>query len=176
MENKSIEKILASQYKASLGMLGQALEKVPNQEWNNEDYNNPIWQITYHILWATKFYLGSNPESYIPFVNAIEGAESLGGSQDWENPDENINIEGFHTKNELESFIKEIENNLEKNLAVLPLEELSGFDWYPYSRLELHINNIRHIQHHTGQIIERLKSKGINYFPWWVDKNKPQEW
>lgn len=176
MDNKAITDILISQYKASLGMLRQALEKIPDEQWNNEDYSNPNWQIAYHILWGTNFYLEANPEGYIPFENAIEGAESLGGSQDWENPEKDVIIEGFHTKKELISFIRDIESNLRERIGRLPLQENSGFEWYPFSRLELHINSIRHIQHHTAQIIERLKATGITGFAWWADQNPPQEW
>lgn len=176
MENKTITEILTSQYRASLGMLRNALGRVPEKQWNNDAQNNPIWQIAYHVVWATKFYLGSNPESYAPFENAIEGAESLGGSQDWENPDNGVTVEGFHTKKELISFIDEIENNLQQSIEAWPLEDSSGFEWYIYSRLELHINSIRHIQHHTAQIIERLKTVGTTGFPWRADQNPPQEW
>ncbi len=109
-------------------------------------------------MWATRYYLGENSETYIPFHKAIEGAESLGGSQDWENSSENIKVEGLHTKDELLSFIEDIGKELRQNIMAFPLEENSGFEWYPYTRLELHINNIRHIQHHTAQIIERLKA------------------
>lgn len=176
MENKIITDILTSQYSASLGMLRNALEKVPDEQWNTEEYNNPNWQIIYHVLWATKTYLGANIESYIAFKNAIEGAESLGGKQDWENPEEEIKVDGFHSKSEIISFINDIESNLQQNIEELALEEYSGFEWYLYTRLELHINNIRHIQHHTAEIIERLKAKEITGFSWWADKNPPQEW
>ena len=168
--------ILASQYKASLGMLRQAIEKVPAEQWNNDEYNNPNWQIAYHVLWGVKFYLGANTESYVPLENSIEGAESLGGTQDWENTDEGVMVEGFHTKDELISFITVLEQNLLSEIEGLALNENSGFEWYPYSRLELHINNIRHIQHHTAQITERLKAKGIIGFSWWADENIPQVW
>lgn len=176
MDKTIITNILASQYKASLGILRNALDKVPEDQWNNEDYNNPNWQLAYHVLWATKLYLGPNPESYIPFENAIEGAESLGGKQDWENAEDGVKIEGFHTKEDLFFFIDNIETTLQSAIEALPLDDDSGFEWYPYSRLELHINNIRHIQHHTAEIIERLKAKGITGFPWWADQNPPQAW
>lgn len=176
MDNKAITDILISQYKASLGMLRNALDKIPDEQWINEDYSNPNWQIAYHILWGANFYLEANPESYTPFENAIEGAESLGGFQDWENPEQGVVVEGVHTKDELLSFIKDIEDNLRQRIEKLPLQENSGFEWYPYSRLELHINSIRHIQHHTAQIIERLKAKGIMGFSWRIDQNPPQEW
>lgn len=176
MEDKLIAGIIVSQYKASLGMLRQVIVKVPAGQWDNEEYNNPNWQIAYHILWGVKFYLGANPESYVPWENALEGAESLGGVQDWENPDEGVTVEGFHTKEEILSFIDDIENSLPRAVAALPLDKDSGFEWYPYSRLELHINSIRHIQHHTAQMIERLKANGISGFYWWADQSPPQEW
>src|SRR5699024_10559430 len=134
------------------------------------------WQIAYHVLWATKLYIGVNLESYVPFENSIEGAESLGGAQDWENANAGVKVEGFHTKQELFSFIDSLETTLQSEIEALPLGDNSGFEWYPYSRLELHINSIRHIQHHTAQIIERLKSKGITGFNWWADQNPPPEW
>ncbi|MBX2923808.1 MAG: DinB family protein [Chitinophagaceae bacterium] len=176
MDNKTITDILASQYKASLGMFRNVIERTPQEQWNTEDYNNPNWQIAYHTIWSTKYYLGANAESYIPFENAITGAESLGGAQEWENTDAGVVVEGFHTKDELLAFINEVENNLQQRIEALPLGENSGYEWYPYSRLELHLNNIRHIQHHTAQIIERLKAKEITGFSWWIDQNPPQVW
>lgn len=173
---QNIPEILVSQYKACLGMLRTALEKVPAKEWNTEEYHNPNWQIAYHTLWAVKFYLGANPESFVPWDNSIAGAESLGGNYEWENPEDGVVLEGFHTKEELLLFIDDLENILQIAVEALPLEASSGFEWYPISRLEFHINNIRHIQHHTAQIIERLKAKGIVGFRWHGDGNPPVEW
>lgn len=176
MKNKTITEVLISQYKASLGMLRNTIEQVPEDQWNTEEYNNPTWQIAYHILWSIKFYLGPNTESYVPWENAIEGAESLGGSLEWENPEQGVVVEGHQTKEELIFFIDDLESILSSKIESLPLNEDSGFEWYPYSRLEMHINTIRHIQHHTAQIIERLKAKGLSGFNWWIDQNPPQIW
>ncbi|MCU0353640.1 MAG: DinB family protein [Cytophagales bacterium] len=176
MDNQLITNALVSQYKSGLTMLRQVIEKMPDSQWNDAEYNNPNWQLSYHILWAVKFYLGANAEAYVPWKNAIEGAESLGGTQEWENPDENVVVEGYHSKEEILSFIDSIENDLKPSVEALPLDKDSGFEWYPYTRLELHINTIRHSQHHTAQLIERLKRKGITGFTWAIDGNPPQEW
>jgi len=74
------------------------------------------------------------------------------------------------------SFIGILESGLMENLQSLSLNEQSGFEWYAFSRLELHLMNIRHIQHHTAELIERLKIKGITGFTWAIDGNPPQEW
>lgn len=176
MDNKIIIDILESQYRAALQTLCTVIRKTPEELWNDADYDNPNWQIAYHILWSVKFYLSANPESFQSWSHAIVGAESLGGSKDWENPDNGVVVEGYHTQEELLAFIDDIENKLLQAIKSLPLEEYSGFVWYPYSRMELHINTIRHIQHHTAQLIERLKAKEINGFAWVADRNPPTEW
>lgn len=176
MESKTIVQALTSQYKASLGMLRDTIQKVPDGLWNNDEHPNPIWQLAYHVLWGMKFYLGASPEKYVPWANAIEGAESLGGAADWENPEPGVVVEGIHTQDELLAFIDDLELGLEEAIAALALDGDSGFEWYPYSRLELHVNSIRHIQHHTAQIIERLKLKGTTGFPWRVDGRPPGQW
>lgn len=169
MNDQVVMEILASQYKASLKMLRQTIKKTPEELWDSDEYPNPNWQMTYHALWATKFYLTANPEGYQAWPNAIEGAESLGGAQDWENPEEGVVVERSHTKEELISFIEDLEKKMTQLISSTQLHGPSGFEWYPYSRLELHINNIRHLQHHTAQLIERLKIKGITGFPWAID-------
>jgi hypothetical protein len=41
----------------------------------------------------------------------------------------------------------------------LNLEAASGFDWLPFGKLELQFYTIRHIQQHTGELMERLGSR-----------------
>ncbi|NER78515.1 MAG: DinB family protein [Leptolyngbya sp. SIO1D8] len=176
MDDKTVNEVLESQYRAVLQMLRQTIEKIPSEQWNTDEYKNPNWQIAYHAIWGAQLYLGPNMESFVPWEKAIKGAESLGGTQEWENPEESVIVEGYNSKEELFSFINNVEDDLQQAISKLPIGGNSGFEWYPYSRLELHINNIRHIQHHTAQLIERMKAKGITGFPWAIDGNTPQKW
>ena len=36
----------------------------------------------------------------------------------------------------------------------------SGFSWLPFGKLELQFYSIRHVQHHTGELCERLGTTG----------------
>jgi hypothetical protein len=48
----------------------------------------------------------------------------------------------------------------------------SGFPWYKVSKLEHQLVNIRHIQHHTAQLVDRLRAAddiGIK----WVGQRSP---
>ena len=40
--------------------------------------------------------------------------------------------------------------------------EPSGFSWQPVTRGELHICNIRHVQHHTGQLSAFLRRVDVD--------------
>ncbi len=48
----------------------------------------------------------------------------------------------------------------------------SGFPWYEITRGEFHLNNIRHIQHHTGALYAYLRrvdksfQEPVNPLPW----------
>jgi len=47
----------------------------------------------------------------------------------------------------------------ERAAALVPeldLEVASGFHWLPYTKLELQFYSIRHLQQHTGELMERL--------------------
>ena len=46
------------------------------------------------------------------------------------------------------------------------LEAASGFDWLPFSKLELQLYTIRHIQQHTGELMERLGTRADVEIDW----------
>lgn len=175
MKNQTLTDIVENQYRASLRMLRTVLEKTPDECLYDSKYSNPSWQIAYHAIWGVQFYLGANAECFIPWEKAIEGAESLGGAEEWENAENGVIVDRQNTPEELLSFIDSIEKGLRPAIEALPLDEPSGFEWYPFSRLELHLNNIRHTQHHTAQLIERLKFEGITGFPWVINGDSPGE-
>jgi hypothetical protein len=48
----------------------------------------------------------------------------------------------------------------------LDLEADSGFEWLPFSKLELQIYTIRHLQQHTGELMERLAASADVEIHW----------
>ncbi len=167
---------IISQYRAALRMLRDVISRVPDEMWDSREHpdTHKSWRLLYHTIWSTQYYLHDNAIDGLFWDKAIPGAESLGGA--WEDPETMVPVNGTNSPDELLSFLDNIEVNLQKNVEALPLDGPSGFEWYPYSRFELHLNNIRHIQHHTGQIIERLKNRGYSGFAWAIDGNPPAGW
>jgi hypothetical protein len=58
----------------------------------------------------------------------------------------------------VQAYLELCRAEVEKQVPLLRLEEGSGFSWLPFNKLELQFYNIRHLQHHTGQLIERLRT------------------
>ena len=173
METTFLNNALSSQYKAALEMLRNAIQATPEELWDSEAHDNRTWRLAYHTLFYTKLYLSPSYEVFAVWDEAIEFAECLGGT--WEDPNATVSVEGVHSADELVSFLESVLSELPESIAALPLEAESGFEWYPISRLELHLNNIRHIQHHTGQLIERLRANGVTGLAW-VGGGDAAEW
>ena len=55
---------IASQYRASLAMLGQAIDLCPEPLWLSSDYQNRFWHIAYHAVFYTPFYLQVHESSF----------------------------------------------------------------------------------------------------------------
>jgi hypothetical protein len=63
-------------------------------------------------------------------------------------------------------YFESIFNNFEKFVYDTDLDGKSGFEWLPMNKMETHLYNIRHIQHHVGQLVERLHQSGIKGISW----------
>jgi hypothetical protein len=156
-----MKKEIASQYKASLKMLMDTIQKCPNDLWENNEYENQYWRIVYHTLFYTSLYL--EPAKFIPWAKHIENYNRL-GSVTYDNKP--IIINKAYSKKEMLDYLEIIYNDCESLVKNTLIEEKSGFDWLPTNRMELHLYNIRHIQHHTGQLVERLRQNGVKGIRW----------
>ena len=153
---------LASQYRAALKMLRQTIERCPDWLWNDQAYENVYWRIAYHTLHYTNLYLAENPDVFMPWAKHLPNYHRLGQVLSPEQTAEHI----LYSKVDLFAYGLDISNSVESRLEAQDLTEGSGFDWLRMNKLELHLYNIRHIQHHTGQLIERLHQHGIKGIDW----------
>ncbi len=154
---------IISQYKASLKMLQDVIDRCPGKLWKNEKYENSYWRIVYHTLFYTSLYLSKSVSNFVPWIKHKKNYNYLGDTASDGMP---VVIKNIYSKKEmieyLEIIIKECENSVEE----MSEYERSNFEWLPISKTELHLYNIRHIQHHTGQLIERLHQAGITGIKW----------
>ena len=55
---------------------------------------------------------------------------------------------------------------VEAQTALLDPDAPSGFHWLPFTKLELRIYDIRHLQHHAGELHDRLGPVASHELDW----------
>jgi len=153
-ELKMYKEVLTNQYKKCFEILCSVIKGYPEDLWKNDiDYKYPVWQIVYHALFYTNIYCSPSEDNIIPWSKEIDDYQIFGKAP-WP-PYNEIVITRSYSKNDMLEFLKFIEENLKDYLLEMKPEEDCWPHWYNENQLEFHINNIRHIQHHTAEIIER---------------------
>lgn len=160
MGDSDVTKAIVSQYLASLAMLRQAIELCPDDVWVASKWRNRYWHIAYHTLFYSHLYVCASEAVFTPWQKHRPSCRRLGvSSQNGELPEP-------YSKADLLEYHEICCKQIETLVPALPLDEPSGFDWVPFSRFELHLYNIRHIQHHAGQLVERLRTECDIGVPW----------
>lgn len=164
MTDDRITAAYVSQYRAALAMLRTTLLAYPADLWDHPIHTNRTWRIAYHVLFYTHLYLSPSEEEYERWEHAIDEARWLGNNP--EPPFDEPVIPRTSTVDELIAYLDMIHAMVPDAVGTLPFDGESGFDWIPLTRFELHIYNIRHLQHHTAQLIERLRAHGHSGVDW----------
>ena len=146
---------ILSQYLAALEMLKQAVNKCPASLWNDPNDRNKFWHIAYHALFYTHLYLQVSEQEFKPWSQHRDQYQFM-GPLPWP-PHDLPKIGAPYTKEEVLSFLAFCVQAVRDKVAILNLEaDTSGFSWLPFGKLELQIYNIRHLQHHAAELMERL--------------------
>lgn len=149
--------VIQSQFFSALAMLEQAVERCPAELWDETTDRAKFWHVAYHALFYTHLYLQPNEREFTPWVDHRETYEMMGPAP-WP-PHEGPKIDEPYTKADIVRYIDFCRQEVEKQVAVLDLSADSGFSWLPFTKFELQIYSIRHLQQHTGELMEQLGSR-----------------
>lgn len=164
MEDSSIRESILRQYRAGLDMLTQAVELCPQHLWLSSEYRNRFWHIAYHAAFYTHLYVQPSEADFRPWSKHVADSNYL-GPRPWAK-DEPFQIPEPYAKPDVQEYLRLCRSEVEQQVPLIRLEDGSGFSWLPFNKLELQFYNIRHLQHHTGQLVERLrtvKDIGVNW-------------
>jgi hypothetical protein len=165
MDDSNIRQTTLRQYRAGLAMLGEAMERCPEELWYSNEDKNRFWHIAYHSLFYTHLYVQPSEGDFRAWSKHVPDANYL-GPRPWA-PNEPFQIPEPYSKPDLHEYLELCRDEVEKQAPLVRLEDGSGFSWLPFNKLELQFYNIRHLQHHTGQLIERIR-KTANTGVGWV--------
>lgn len=111
--------------------------------------------LAYHTLYFAHLYLSPSEAAFEPFERAVEGRPGFGQTDlgDWSE----LEPGDVYAKSDVFAYCNHIDKRVSGLVQATPFDVPSGFHWLPFSRGEAHLYNLRHIQHHAGQLIERLR-------------------
>ncbi|MGH2395759.1 MAG: DinB family protein [bacterium] len=156
-----VRTILTGKFEASLCMLNDCVQKCPPEQWEGKIANSTFRQIAYHTLFFVDQYLSPSEAAF-----QLRDCHHRGGDE----RSSTAPSTGL-TKDETLSYLAICRQKARETLASETRESLqreSGFSWLPFSRGELHLYNVRHVQHHTGQLSAHLRRIVKDGERWWV--------
>jgi hypothetical protein len=171
---QAVRASLKSQYHAALAMLREAIERCPEDLWYDEKPTTAYWQHAYHALFFTDYYLQPTSEhlqSWQGHRTDVQHPDGIPGPAD---PTSTLPlVPEPYTKEEVLAYWSVCDRLVDSAIDALDLlSPESGFSWYPIPKLEHQLVNLRHIQHHTAQLADRLRAyrdHGVR----WVGHRRP---
>ena len=150
--------VLRSQYLSALAMLGQAVERCPDDLWTAG--RAPFWRVAYHALLYAHLYLQPTEADFMPWERHRADAEVLAARLPYPPFREVAPVEPYARADVL-AYLEHCRAEVARRVPALDLDAPSGFAWLPFGKLELQLYNIRHVQQHAGELADRLGARGI---------------
>ena len=159
--NDSLKEMIWDQFGASIEMLENAIKNCTDELWETEA---KYWYIVYHTLFFLDYYLSEDPDNFTPPAPFTLSEMDPAG----------ILPERVYTKQELLDYLNFCKKKCHDLIAGLTAENSSRRfinSYRNYNVLEILIYNLRHVQHHTGQLILLTRQK-LDQPSVWVSRSK----
>ncbi|UCF33438.1 MAG: DinB family protein [Phycisphaerales bacterium] len=161
----AFKELIANQFEAALCTLNTCIEECPPTVWDAPVANLAFCQAVFHALFYTDCYLGPDTESLKQQAFHRENPDFFRDYEELEDRKQ----QQMYDKESTIKYMASCRRKASEVIAAETAETLSarcGFDWLPFSRAELYVYNIRHIQHHAAQLILRLRLSTDVNIPW----------
>ncbi len=162
---ETLKELLSRQFEAALGTLNKCIEQCPASAWDAPVASLAFCQAVFHALFYADCYLGQDTES---LKRQAFHRDNPGFFRDYEEM-EDRKPQLLYDKEAIFTYMAFCRGKALEVIAAETADTLSarcGFDWLPFSRAELHVYNIRHIQHHAAQLLLRLRLIAVPDVPW----------
>ncbi|MBK9127412.1 MAG: DinB family protein [Phycisphaerales bacterium] len=157
---EQFKQIVVGQIEAGLSMLAECIHRCPPEHWDAPVAKYPFWQVAYHTLCFVDVYLSPSDSAWQPQTTGPGGGLHPRGRAELEAEYPSRRFD----RSELLDYVTLCRRKLHDALAAETAESLSGASGFAYrrfSRAELHLYNLRHLQHHAGQLTALLHRIGL---------------
>lgn len=153
---KTMKSLLIGQYEASLWMLHRCIEQCPDEGWNQPVANLQFCQAAFHALFFTDYYLCAAPAELREQLFHQQHADDFRDYEELEPRIQRLTYERAFLRRYLDHCRAKANGVINQESAEI-LFAPCAFPPKTFSRAELHVYNIRHIQHHAAQLSLRLR-------------------
>lgn len=160
--DKTLKTILWKQFGASIDMLENAIDSCPGSLWGDRSKKPEFWYVAFHTLFYLDLYLSDTDKGFSPPAPfTLDEMDERG-----------IIPDRVYTKEELKKYLAHGREKCRTTIAAMTAEKANarcGFEWLELSAAEVLLYNMRHVQHHAGQLNMMLR-QNIDTAPRWVRK------
>src|SRR5262249_32386501 len=147
---------LGQQYEAAFCTLNACIDRCPDAAWNAPVVNLTFNQVLFHALFYADLFLGRDVESLRAQEFHQQNPEFFRDYEEFQDRAQTLLYERTPTK----AYLQHCRTKAAAVIAAETEETLSapcGFERRNFSRAELHVYNIRHLQHHAACLNLRLR-------------------
>lgn len=141
-------------------MMDDCIQRCPEEHWDGLVAKYPFWMVAYHTLCFVDLYLS-------PGQDAFQLRPEF-HPRGWEEFEGEFPSRRF-SKGEILRYLQVCLEKARTTFAAETEESLTGPTGHErrnFSRHELHVYSLRHIQHHTGQLSAFVRKVGGD--PKWI--------
>jgi hypothetical protein len=152
--------IVWHQFGGSIDMMENAIQGCPDSLWGDRSQRPEFWYVAFHTLFFLDLYLSESEVGFMPPPPFTPDEMDERGLM----PDR------VYTKDELLKYLQHGREKCRKTLNEMTEGRASqrcGFSWLDLSVGESMLYNMRHVQHHAGQLNLILRQQ-TDSSPRWV--------
>ncbi|MHC4421686.1 MAG: DinB family protein [Planctomycetota bacterium] len=161
----TFKNVIANQFDAALCTLSTCIDGCPDDAWKATIANYEFNQVTFHTLIYADYYLGDGDETFRRQPFHLDNQGRFG---DYEEFEDRVPVT-LYERPFIQRYAAHCRSKATEVVAAETADSLSArspFSWLPFTRAEVHVYNIRHIQHHAAQLILRLRRDHGQDMPW----------
>ncbi len=151
MDLATYKRIVQSQFDASLAMLEECIRACPASKWKSTIGKYAFWHVAYHTLYCTDLYTARTEAEW-----TVHKTYHPGGKADVED-EYPTQVMSQETLLAYCAYVRRKVRASLKSETARSLRGPAGFSWLNFTRAELPLYNMRHVQHHTGQLSAFLR-------------------
>jgi hypothetical protein len=162
---RTFQELIASQFEAAFCTLNACIDRCPQAAWNSPVGNHKFCQVAFHALFYADFYLGPNEESFRQQAFHRDHQHFFRDYEEFEDHAPRL----LYDKASVKNYLEHCRRKASATIAAETAESLAARADFPrraFSRAELHVYNMRHIQHHAAQLSLRLRIDAQEDIPW----------